>query len=81
MVRTAAVRGRGNDLGLRDRTPHVRHFFGALVDEQDDEVDSRIVLRDGKPDLFEQDRLAGLGSGDDEAALASSDRSDQIHDP
>src|SRR5690606_20133411 len=59
---------------------HVGDLFGALVDEDDHEVYLGVVLRDGVRDLLQHDGLAGLGRRDDQAALALSDRGDQVDD-
>jgi hypothetical protein len=67
------VEGRGDDLALH-RPLHVGDLLGALVDEHDHEVDLGVVGRDGVGDRLQDKRLAGLGRGDDEAALTLADR-------
>src|ERR1051326_6709843 len=57
----------------------IGHFFGTLVDEQDDDVRIGMVLRDGVGHLLQQDRLARTRRGDDQAALSFADRCKQIH--
>src|SRR5690606_11027031 len=63
-----------------DRPLHVGDLFGPLVDEHHHEVDLGVVRRDGVGHLLHDDRLAGLGRGDDEAALALADRGDEVDD-
>src|SRR5436190_3450563 len=58
----------------------VGDLFGALVDEQHDEVDLGMVFEDGVGDLLEEDRLAGARRRDDEGALALAERGDHVHD-
>ncbi len=60
---------------------HVGHFLGPLVDQEDDQVQLGVVLRDGGGHLLEQDRLARARGGDDQAALALADRGEQVHHP
>ena len=59
---------------------HVGDFLGALVDQQDDERDLGMILRDRVRDLLQQDRLARARRRDDQPALALADRRDEIHD-
>jgi hypothetical protein len=74
------VEGGADDFAL-DAALHIGDFLGALVDEQDDEDDLGVVGGDGVGDGLQQHGLAGAGRGDDEAALALADRSEQVHDP
>jgi hypothetical protein len=60
---------------------HVRDLLRPLVDQQHDEVDLGMVLRDGVGHLLEEDRLTGLRRRDDESALPLTDRGHQVHDP
>ena len=57
--------------GINDFAPcgafHIRHFFGAFVNEQHDQVNVRIIVGNTVCDLLEQDRLAGFGRGHDES--------------
>ena len=73
------VKGRRDDFAL-DRALHVGDFFRALVDEQDDQHDFRMVRRDRVGDGLQQHRLAGARRRDDQAALAFAERRQQIHD-
>src|SRR5215217_7158276 len=75
-----AVEGRVDDVRL-GRALHVGDLFGPLVGEQDDEVHLGVVVADGVGDLLHQGRLARLGRGDDQAALALPDGAHQVHDP
>ena len=83
MVLGQLVKSRINDfhIGAFNGFPDIRDFLGTLIDQQDDQVDLRIVIFDGTGHLFEQGRLTGLGRGDDHAPLAFADRTDQVHDP
>ena len=73
------VERRADDLGLHVRL-HVRDFLRALVDEQHDERDLGMILRDRVGDLLQEDRLARARRSDDQAALSLADRRDEIHD-
>jgi hypothetical protein len=74
-----AVEGRVNDLAV-DRTLHVGDLFRPLVDQEDDEVDLRIVRADRVGDLLHHGRLPSLRRADDHAALSLPDRCDQVDD-
>ena len=80
VVLGGTVEGRGDDLAL-DRALHVGDLFGPLVDEDDHEVDLGVVRRDRVGEGLHDHRLAGLGRGDDEPALALADRGDEVDDP
>jgi hypothetical protein len=56
----------------------VRDFLGALVDQEDDDLDLGMVLRQRDRDFLQQRGLAGLGRRGDQAALALADRRDQL---
>ncbi len=71
------VEGGGDDFGL-DAALHVGDLFRALVDEQDDHIDFRVVVGDGVGDVFEEHRLTGFRLGHDQAALAFSDRGEEV---
>ena len=73
------VEGRGDDLAL-DRPLHVGDLFGPLVDEDDHEVALGVVRRDRVGERLHDHRLAGLGRGDDEAALALADGGHEVDD-
>lgn len=79
MVVGGTVEGGGDDLTL-DGALHVRDFFGAFVNEHHHEVDLRIVGGDGVGDGLQDERLAGLRRGDDQAALALADRGHEVND-
>src|SRR3972149_6937338 len=70
VIRARSVGGRGDDLPFH-RAPHMGHFLGTLVDEQNEEMDLRIELADGEANLLEEDGFSRLGGGHDEASLAS----------
>jgi len=73
------VEGGGDDLAAHGAL-HVRHLFRPLVDEQHDEIDLRVVVRDRMGHVLEHHGLAGAGRGDDERALALAERRDQLDD-
>ena len=67
--------GRGGEhLAPDDAAPPVGDLLRALVDEQDEDLRLGVVDADGVRELLEQLGLAGLGRGDDQAALALADR-------
>ena len=74
-----AVGRRGEDF-RGHRAAEVRDLLRPLVDEQQDEVDLRVVLGDGLAQVFEQRGLARLGRRDDQAALAAADGRDEVDD-
>ena len=63
-----------------DRAGHVGHFFGALIDEEDDEGDLGVVGGDGVGDVLQEHRLAGARRRHDEAALAFADGGEEVDD-
>jgi hypothetical protein len=79
VIRARSIGGRGDDLALH-RAPHMGHFLGTLVDEQNEEMDLRIELADGEANLLEEDGFSRLRRGDDEASLTSADWGHQIDD-
>ena len=74
------IEGRAHDLAFH-RARHVGHFLGPLVDQQDEEVDLRVVGGDRVGDILQHHRLAGPGRSDDQGALALAQRRDQIDHP
>ena len=72
------VEGRADDFAL-DRALHVGDFFRALVDEQHDQHDFRMIGGDRVGEGLQQHGLAGARRRDDQAALAFADRGQQIH--
>ena len=73
------VEGRADDFAFH-RALHVGDFFRALVDQQNDQDDFRMICGDRVGDVLQQHRLAGARRSDDQAALAFADRRQQIHD-
>ena len=59
---------------------HVGDFFGALVDEQDDQGDLGVIDGDGIGDGLQHHGFAGARRGDDQAALALADGAEKIED-
>jgi hypothetical protein len=78
VARRRLVKGRAYHLALHAAL-HVRDFFRALVDQQNDQHDLRMVGRDGVRDRLQQHRLAGARRSHDQPALALADRRQQVH--
>jgi hypothetical protein len=57
---------------------HLGDFLGPLVDEQHDQVHLGVVAGDRVGDVLQQHRLARFRRRDDEAALALTERRDQV---
>src|SRR6516162_4897663 len=77
VTRRRLIEGAGNHLALH-RALHLGDFLGPLVDEQHDQIDLGMIGGDGSGDVLQQHRLAGLGRGDDQAALALADGGHQV---
>ena len=74
------VEGGRDDLALH-RALHVGNFFGALIDQEHDQHDFRMVGGDGVGNILQQHGLAGARRSDDQAALTFTDRGEQVHHP
>ena len=74
------VESRSDNFRL-DASLHVGHLLRALVDEQDDLVDLRMVVGDGIGNALEQHGLTCLRLGDDQSSLAFADRSEHVYNP
>ncbi len=74
------VEGGVDDLAV-DRALHVGDFFGALVDQKDDQLGFRVVDGDRVGDLLEENGLAGFRRRYDHSALTLADWSDEVDDP
>src|SRR5699024_4419309 len=79
VVRGRAVEGGGDHL-TGDRALHIGDFLRTFVHEHHHQVHVRVIGGDRIGDLLHHDRLAGLGRGDDQTALALADRGHQVHD-
>ena len=77
MARCRLIECRSDDLSL-DRALHFRHFFGSLVNEKHHQDAIGVISRDGVRDGLHQNRLTGLGAGNDQTALALADRGDDV---
>jgi len=77
MVLHRLIEGRTDHFALR-RALHVGHLFRSLADEDDHQVDLRVVLADTVGNLFQHRRLAGLGRRDDETTLAAANGDDEV---
>src|SRR4029077_7323372 len=62
------------------RAQHVGDFLGTLVNQQHDQHDLRMVVRDRFGDRLKHHGFAGERRRDDKSALAFADRRDQIYD-
>ena len=80
VARGRFVERRGNDFAPHG-TLHLGHFLGPLVDQQHDQHDVRMVGGNRVRDVLHQHRLAGLRTGNQQAALALADRRDQVDQP
>ncbi len=79
MARRRFVEGRGNHLALH-RTLHVGHFFGAFVDQQNDQIAFRMIGRDRTRDVLQDHGFAGARLGGDQRALAHALRRHDVDD-
>ena len=79
VTRGRLIEGRRDDLTVH-RTLHVGDFFGPLVDQQDDQIDFRMVRRDCGCNRLQHHRFAGTRRRHDQAALALAERGNQIDD-
>ena len=80
MTRGRLVERRGDDFAA-DRALHLGHFLRALVDQEHDQRDVRVVCRDCVRDVLQHHRLAGFRRRHEQAALALADRRDDVDDP
>ena len=53
----------GHDFGTGEGPGDFGDFFGALVDEEDDDFDVFVVVKDGLGDVLEEGGFAGAGGG------------------
>ena len=79
MTRRRLVKGRADDFAMNGAL-HVCDFFRALIYEQDDERDFRVVAGDRVGDVLQQHGLAGARRRDDQGALPLADRRHQVED-
>ncbi len=73
------VKGGGNDFAL-DGALHFGHFFWALVDQQHHQIALGVIGRDGVGNVLHHHRLAALGLGHDQCALAFADGCNDVDD-
>jgi SAM-dependent methyltransferase len=71
----------GGEDPLLHRPAHVGDLFWPLADEHHHEVNVGVAGRDRGGDGLQDHRLARLGRGHDEGALAQADRGDEVDDP
>ena len=79
MIRCRAVEGRCNDLAL-DYGTHIGHFFRALINQNNHEVNLGVVQLDCLGDLLDDHGLTGLRRRDNQATLPLTNGSNQIND-
>ena len=75
------VEGGADDFGLLDGAHHIRHFFRALVNQKDNEVDVGIIGIDGIGQRLKQHCFARAGRGHDKPALAAADGGHDVDNP
>ena len=73
------VRG-GEDFCVGQNAFELGDFLGALVDEEEHEVHAGVVDGDGLGDVLEERGFASARRGDNQAALAATDRSEHVDD-
>src|SRR2546427_175364 len=71
------IEGRADDLALYGSL-HVRDFFRALIDQQHDQGDFRMIGGDGVGHRLQHHGFAGARRGHDQAALALADVAEQV---
>lgn len=74
------VVGTGHDLGCRDGCSELGDFLWALVDEQEDQFDVRMILHDGIRNMLKKGRFPSARGGHDEPALTFSHGAHHIDD-
>ena len=74
------VIARGKDM-RRNIATEIRHFFGALINEQGNELNFRVIMLDSKGDVLQENGLASLGWSNDQAAGTESDRAEHVDEP
>ena len=79
VVLSGLIEGRCNHFGIH-RTCHIGHLLGALVDEQNDHIDLRVVLRNSIGYLLEQHGLTCLRLRHDQTTLSLADRGKEVND-
>ena len=62
-----------------DAAAHVGNLLGSLVDEQDHDVDFRMIFGDGVGNVLEQDGLTGFGGRHNQGALSLADGGEHIY--
>ena len=58
---------------------HVGNLFRPLINQQNDQIHFRMILRDSIRDLLHQYRLTSARRRNNQRALPLSDRTEQIH--
>ena len=64
-----------------DGAPDIRDLLRPLVNQQNHQLDIRVIFLDGAGDFLQEDRLARFRRRDDPRALAKTDGRDKIHQP
>ena len=65
----------------RNIATEIRHFFRALINEQGNELNFRVIMFDSKGDVLQENGLASLGWSNDQAAGSESDRAEHVDEP
>ncbi len=79
VTRCRFVEGRRDDFAAH-RALHIGHFFGAFVDQQNDQVAVRMVGRDRLGDVLQHHRLTDARRRHDQTTLAFAERGHDIDD-
>ncbi len=74
------VKGRAYDLTVH-RPRHIGYFFRPLVDQQDDQIDLRMIAGNGMGNILHDHRLAGPRLRHDQTALTFSNWRHQFNNP
>ena len=74
------IKGGTDYFGIFYRALHVSHFFRAFINEQNDQIDFRVIGADGIGNGLEQNGFACAGRCDDKCALAAPDGGHKIYD-
>ena len=77
MTRCRFIKGRSHNFSF-DGALHFRHLFRTFIDQKNDQNAVGVVCGNGVRDVLHQNRLTGLRACNDEAALALTDRGNDV---